>query len=362
MPRYHNDTERALAEALPYRVLAFYILGVIKDSQSEASRHRAWCRSHGLVGRVWICHTGINVQVSGSTGDCQDYARFVVARCASRSTQGQVLCRLDPVPELAFPRLRVKAKKLVSLGVDLDDDLNLDDRGEDLEPEAWAAHLRNLGEKGNPGRLLDLRNSYEWEIGRFAGARQPPGGEFAEATPERYGLTDADKDSPLLLYCTGGIRCEFFGAALRQQGFRKVFKLKGGIQHYGNEVGAEGWQGRLFVFDRRNTVPVGAEGEAAAAEGSRCPSCGGGDTGEFYNCANIDCNRRVVTCARCFEALEGCCCAVCVRVSWRRPLPPPGGSADAQRKLSWVQGPAPGSPDPNRPSHWDRQELDAEDV
>jgi len=338
-PRYGSDEERLAAEALPCRVLALYVIGRVADPGAEASRHRAWCRKRSIVGRVWICKDGINVQVSGRTFECKAYASFVASRLA---TQQPLLCRLDPVPEPAFPRLRVKAKKLVSLAPGLEEDIDLADRGEDLEPVAWLEELRALS-AGAPARLLDVRNTYEWELGRFSGAMRPATEEFAEATLESLGLTEADKDIPLLLYCTGGIRCEFVGAALRRRGFHHVRKLRGGIQHYGNALGAEGWEGRLFVFDRRNTVPVGAQGEAAP--GGRCGSCGEKCLEEFWNCANVDCNRRLVACRRCMEANRGCCCAACARAP-RRVRPPAGRRGAAA--LSWIQGPAPGMPDPNR--------------
>ncbi|CAL1131802.1 unnamed protein product, partial [Cladocopium goreaui] len=91
-------------------------------------------------------------------------------------------------------------------------------------------------------------------------------------------------------------------------GFKHVYKLKGGIQHYGNTIGSEGWKGRLFVFDRRNSVPVG-EG---AAKLQHCSMCGQSNPAEeFWNCANVDCNRCMVTCRSCLVGANGCCCKEC---------------------------------------------------
>ncbi|CAJ1407660.1 unnamed protein product [Effrenium voratum] len=252
-----------------YRVLAFYVVRPVKRPEAEAKEHKRWCRSHGLVGRVWVSHTGINVQVSGKAADCEKYADFVAARFGAKGAP--MVCKLDPVREPAFPHLRVKAKKLVSLSDELQG-LDMTDRGKDLEPKEWLQRLQGLDD-GQPGKVLDIRNNYEWELGHFGPAKRPNTEELREMTPESLGLEEEDKETPLYMYCTGGIRCEFFGAALRRRGFRHVYKLKGGVQHYGNTVGAENWKGRLFVFDHRNSVPVGAEGQS---EMQSCSLCGGG--------------------------------------------------------------------------------------
>mmetsp|Transcript_20666 Transcript_20666/g.57624 ORF Transcript_20666/g.57624 Transcript_20666/m.57624 type:complete len:454 (+) Transcript_20666:35-1396(+) len=312
-PSYCDAAERIAAEALPCRVLAFYAVQGIPWPAEEASKHRAWCRAHAIVGRVWVCGGGINAQVSGTRGACENYARFAAARL-QRSGEGAapLLCKLDPVSEPTFPSLRVKAKKLVSIGPELvlDAARAPKDQGEELEPHEWAARMQELAD-GAPGRLLDIRNTYEWDLGRFAGAPRPPCEQMSKATPEAYGLSEADKDRPVMIYCTGGIRCEFFGAALRKRGFRHVFRLRGGVQHYGNTLERpEGWEGRLFVFDGRNSVPVGAKGQAPMR--ARCAACGAMNAEEFWNCANIACNRRLVTCRTCMLAAEqGCCCAAC---------------------------------------------------
>eukprot|EP00435_Cladocopium_sp_Y103_P055653 s235_g18.t1 len=131
---------------------------------------------------------------------------------------------------------------------------------------------------------------------------------FIAMNLDTFSLSSKDKETPLYMYCTGGIRCEYFGAALRRQGFKHVYKLKGGIQHYGNTIGSEGWKGRLFVFDRRNSVPVG-EG---AAKLQHCSMCGKSNAAEeFWNCANVDCNRCMVTCRSCLLSAKGCCCKDC---------------------------------------------------
>ncbi|CAE8719877.1 unnamed protein product, partial [Polarella glacialis] len=81
-----------------------------------------------------------------------------------------------------------------------------------------------------------------WEMGHFALADQPAAVEYAATTTASMGLEAESKDIPVYMYCTGGIRCEFLGAALRRKGYQNVYRLKGGVHHYGNTVGAEGWE------------------------------------------------------------------------------------------------------------------------
>ncbi|CAK9008701.1 unnamed protein product [Durusdinium trenchii] len=296
-----------------YSVLAFYLVHPVKAPQEEALQHKAWCRSRGLLGRVWVSSRGLNVQISGKTEDCERYADFVARRF--RTCRGPLVCKIDPVPEPAFPRLRVKAKQLVSLHPELAEQVDMTDRGEDLEPEEWRRKLQGLS-MGEPGKVLDVRNDYEWDLGHFAHAERPSTEQLRAMTAESMGLQSEDQETPLYMYCTGGIRCEFMGAALRQRGFKKVYKLKGGIQHYGNTVGAEEWKGRLFVFDRRNSISVGPEGRA---EPQWCSTCGSRVAEEFWNCGNMDCNRCMVTCRECLRSLDGVCCKGCMRAARRLP-------------------------------------------
>lgn len=303
-PRYFTSAERARAEAEPFRVLAFYILRHIQDPDEEARLHQEWCQAGGLLGRVILAGSGVNVQVSGTLRACEDYARIVAERLAPGQ---EVLCKLDPVPEVAFINLRVLRKELVPLGLEQAGSYDLTDRGEDLEPDEWAEQMQAV-RAGARGHMLDVRNGYEWDVGHFQGVQRPSFDVFSATSLQGFGLTECDKDDPVLISCTGGIRCEFFGAMLRQRGFRRVYKLRGGIQHYGNTVGARGWGGRLYVFDRRDTVHVGAEGEAPII--GRCCHCGRACE-ELWNCCNYSCNRVVTACGPCIASAGGCCSATC---------------------------------------------------
>ena len=372
------STNSRLDHSLPYRTLAFYIIATDKDTKQAIQTHKKFLQDRGMVGRVYLSVHGINAQVSGTIQSCAEYRDFVEKEFAPQ----QPLFKEDPCAELAFPRLRVKEKSLVpQLGAvredpasssngegDDQEDVGTDDSGEDhetmeeidlsnrgldLSPKEWEEMMSLEGTK----HILDVRNGYEWDVGRFEGARRPDVSKFSESTGDAFGLPKDPKERaevPVMMYCTGGIRCEYFSAKLKAEGFQRVYKLQGGIQHYGNansdKAAPPHWKGKLFVFDRRNTLPLGG-GESEIV--GKCYRCGA-PTEDFINCGNIDCNRLHLSCKSCRDAHLGFCTDACASAPRRRHL------ADTL----YTQGPRPGAQDPNRlssvkPHNVRRSEFDA---
>ena len=120
--------------SLPCRNLAFYLIGEVAEPDEAVRRHRKFLDESSMVGRVYICSSGVNAQVSGTAAACAAYRRFVTAEFP----EDPPLFKEDPVAEPTFPKLRVKHKALVPA---VDAAVDLTQRGEDLEPEAWAAML-----------------------------------------------------------------------------------------------------------------------------------------------------------------------------------------------------------------------------
>ena len=397
-----------LDASLPARVLAFYVIAPVAEPEAAVDRHRDFLTAREMSGRVYLSADGMNAQVSGLTAACAEYRDFVAAEFPSE----RLLFKEDPVDELAFPRLRVKHKALVPEMAD-GAAVDLADRGEDVAPEEWQ---RMLAERNTSNvRVLDVRNGYEWDVGRFDGAERPEGDTFAEFEPETFGLPSGGAEAaetPVMMYCTGGIRCEIFSAKLKQRGFKKVYKLQGGIQHYGNALAAgalgtaapddaavadaadaadaapdadavadappdvadappkrrgtrlaAGWKGSLFVFDRRSTLRFGAK--AGTEPIGRCFHCGGA-TEAFVNCCNIDCNKLHLVCAACLRERAGFCCEPCTEAPRRRPLLLDGDAdLDLSKVVAFTQGAAPGAADPNRlssfkPGSLPRKQYDAD--
>ena len=167
--------------------------------------------------------------------------------------------------------------------------------------------------------LLDVRNEYEWKLGRFEGAELPPCETFREFEAYADKLKDEKKpeNTPVMMYCTAGIRCEFYSSILKEKGFTNIYQLEGGIVNYGLKEGSDHWLGKVFVFDDRLSVPI-AENETSVI--GKCHHCGQSSEA-YYNCANMDCNELFLCCPKCLHQYAGCCCTECQSAKRSAPLP-----------------------------------------
>ena len=141
--------------------------------------------------------------------------------------------------------------------------------------------------------ILDMRNDYEWEIGRFVGAVRPPMRFFRELK-DHMDFYDQFKDKKIVMFCTGGIRCEPASAQFIARGFdpKNIYQLEGGIVKYAEKYGNEGfYEGKCYVFDERIAVPVNTS-ETAVVVG-KCHHCQATED-TYRNCANKFCNLHFV--------------------------------------------------------------------
>jgi UPF0176 protein len=163
-----------------------------------------------------------------------------------------------------------------------------------------------------PGTVVvDMRNHYESEVGRFKNAVCPDADTFRQELPMVLDLLKDKEENKILLYCTGGIRCEKASAFLRHHGYKDVNQLNGGIIHYARQVKAEGLEsefiGKNFVFDDRM-------GERITEEViSRCHQCDQ-TSDRHVNCANDDCHLLFIQCESCAEKTKGCCTPRCTEI------------------------------------------------
>lgn len=283
-----------------YHVLAYYAFTPIADPRLEVSRHLDFLKDKDIRCRVYLSEQGINGQMSAEAADSVLYQEWL----NSDPRFQKVRFKIHHHPEHAFPRASVKYRKQI---VALDEEVDLSLTGEHVSPQKWK---EMLAQQDPETLLLDVRNAYEWEIGHFAGAELPPLEHFrqfpsyARMLKEKY-PTDKTK---VMMYCTGGIRCELYSALMKQVGFEKVYQLDGGVIGYGLEEGDDLWRGKLFVFDDRLAVPIveGSEGEVISA----CSHCGS-PSDVYYNCANMDCNELFLSCLNCANEMKGCCSQKC---------------------------------------------------
>ncbi len=289
-----------------YYILAYYCFTEITDPHQLVADHKAFFEGRDATSRIYISEEGINGQMSAARDDATAYMDWL----HSIPPFADVTFKIHHHHENVFPRQTIKYRKQL---VALDHQVDLDKRGEHVTPDQWRAML----ESEDTHVLLDVRNEYEWKIGRFAGAECPPCDTFREFKDYADKLSEKvdPKKTPVMMYCTGGIRCELYSSLLKENGFENVYQLDGGIINYGLKEGSTHWLGKLFVFDDRLSVPISEEPTDTI---SSCHYCGTGCEA-YLNCANMDCNHLFICCPNCAKEFVGCCCTECQSAARVRP-------------------------------------------
>ncbi len=256
-------------------VILFYKYLELVEPEIFAAEQRALCASLGLKGRVLIAAEGINGTLAGEAGAIGQYlaALRVDARFADlevKTTDGDAT---------TFPKLVVKVRREI---VTLNAGIPLTaEQGNHLSPAEWKARIEQDAEVV----LLDVRNRYESDAGKFENAVACEIENFRELPGFVDQLGDL-KEKTILMYCTGGIRCEKASALLRSKGFESVYQLHGGILSYQEQFGNEHWLGECFVFDQRMTVKV----DDGLVPIGKCAHTGQ-TTSRFVNCLHDPCHR-----------------------------------------------------------------------
>jgi len=288
-------------------VLAFYHFVSIENPFAEVARHKSFLADRDATCRIYISAEGINGQFSATCADAQAYMDWMRQHPEFKD----VHFKIHTHHEQAFPRKTIKYRpKLVAIDAEVD----LSQRGEHVSPKRWKEMLETVDDR----ILIDVRNDYEWKLGRFEGAELPPCETFREFTEYADRLKEkADiKKTPVMMYCTGGIRCELYSAILKQKGFENIYQLDGGVIGYGLEQGNDHWLGKLFVFDDRLAVSISDKEESPVI--GTCHHCEK-PAEAYYNCANMDCNTLFLCCPDCVPKFTGCCCSACQQAPRMRP-------------------------------------------
>lgn len=296
-------------ESKKYFVLAYYFFTPVADPVAEVARHKDFFAERDVRSRIYISSQGINGQMSASVEAAEEYMAWL----KSDERFARIQFKIHTYDEHVFPRCTVKVREQL-VALDREPDLAL--TGEHVDPKRWREMLE---EKDDDTVLLDVRNDYEWQVGHFDGAELPKLETFREFPTYAKRLKEQrdPKKTKVMMYCTGGIRCELYSALLKEEGFEHVYQLNGGVIQYGLEEGSKEWLGKLYVFDDRMAVPISEKEEAPPI--GRCLHCG--TVSEvYYNCANMDCNELFLSCPTCAEALRGCCCTECQDTPRIRPF------------------------------------------
>ena len=285
--------------------LSFYQYFKIENPQQfRDDLYRAW-DAMGVLGRTYVAKEGINSQISLPAPQLEAFRQHLYSLDeALNSIRLNIAIEQD---NMSFLKLKIKVRdKIVADGLN-DETFDVTNIGTHLK----AKEFNDIIDDPNTV-LLDMRNHYESEIGHFKGAITPDVDTFKQSLPIiEDDLKDHKEDKKLVMYCTGGIRCEKASAYYKHKGFKNVYQLEGGIIEYTNQVKEQGLEnkfiGKNFVFDERRAERISEDVIA------RCHQCGApADT--HVNCANKACHLLFIQCDNCREEMEGCCCDECKEV------------------------------------------------
>ena len=261
-----------------YPVILFYKYILIENPEKLAAEQRRLCTKLGLKGRLLIATEGVNGTFAGPRESVQKY--MDAAHEDPRFLDMEF--KISAGAPDTFPRLAIKVRpEIVTLGADIPLQADLDNH---LSPTEWKRMLEEYPDTV----LIDVRNNYESAAGKFENAIACEIENFREL-PEYLNKLEEYKDKTVMMYCTGGIRCEKASALFRAKGFGKVFQLHGGIVNYQKEYGNEHWLGECFVFDKRMTVRV----EKALTPISTCAHTGR-TASRFVNCLHDLCHKLFI--------------------------------------------------------------------
>jgi len=297
-----------MKEPFRRRTLSFYqYINILDPKSFRDCMYGEWDKL-GCFGRIYIASEGINAQMSVPEHNLDAFKQTL----AKYSELEHLLLKYAIEDDgKSFYKLTIKVRpKIVADG--LDDHLyDMSKVGTHLSPLEFHEALDD-----QDTMVIDMRNHYESEVGRFHEAYCPDADTFKETIQMVANQYQHQKDRKLLLYCTGGIRCEKASSFLIHQGFSNVFQLSGGIIEYARQIKelnlSSKFIGKNFVFDERLGETI--DGQVI----SRCHQCGElCDT--HTNCANNDCHMLFIQCNECREKYNGCCSEDCKNI---RSLPP----------------------------------------
>ncbi len=258
-----------------------------------------------VLGRIYIAKEGINAQLSLPAENFKPFKDHLDGIDFLNTVRLNIAIEHE---NKSFLKLKVKVRdKIVADGLN-DDTFDVTDKGVHLK----AKEFNEILEDENTV-LVDMRNHYESEIGHFKNALTPDVDTFRESLDIiEEDLKEHKEDKNLVMYCTGGIRCEKASAYFKHKGFKKVFQLEGGIINYTRDVKTNGLEnkflGKNFVFDHRKSERISDDIV------SNCHLCGVPcDT--HTDCKNEACHLLFIQCESCAEKLKGCCSEPCKEIA-----------------------------------------------
>lgn len=294
---------RMLADPRRYTTISFYKYHPIGNVKIFRDHLYQMLTQLEVVGRIYVASEGINAQIALPTENLEKFKHQLGEITFLNGIRLNIAIEES---DKSFYKLDLKLRtKIVADGID-DPAFNPSNTGHYLNAEQWNQYM------SNPDTVvIDMRNHYESEVGRFENARCPDVDTFKEELAEVIDEFSDNRDKRILMYCTGGIRCEKASAWMKHNGFNEVYHLEGGIINYVSQIKEKGLENKFhgvnFVFDQRLHERVTDEILAT------CHQCGK-PADKHVNCAWTGCHLLFIQCDECATEHHGCCSQVCAEM------------------------------------------------
>lgn len=290
-----------------HQILLFYKYTPIDDPEALAREQRSLCERLNLKCRSIIAKEGVNVTLEGKIEDTEEYIKTM--KSDPRFTD--VHFKKSPGTGSAFPKISIKVRnEIVTLGLGDEDFTPAQYTGKYLQAE----ELHEWFKSGKEFYIVDMRNDYEYAVGRFENSILPNLSNFRDLK-KNLPILESLKDKTVLTVCTGGVRCEKASGFLVKNGFNDVYQLFGGIVTYMEKYPNENFHGLLYVFDGRVTMGFNVTDPNHVIVGE-CQLCQT-KTENYIDCKYIHCrgHRHILCCKNCEKTQGGYCSTNCKKLS-----------------------------------------------
>lgn len=291
---------RLYEETEPRTTISFYsYFPIVNPQEFRDSLYKSLAELK-VFGRIYVAHEGINAQISVPASSFEQFKQTLYAIEPLNNVRLNIAVDDDGK---SFWVLKIKVRdKIVADGI-TDEAFNMNQKGKYVNARQ-ANELIN-----NPDTVfVDMRNHYEYEVGHFENAIEVPSDTFRDQLPMAVDMLKGKEDKNIVMYCTGGIRCEKASAWMLHKGFKNVFHLEGGIINYAKQVKednlASKFIGKNFVFDDRLGERITEDVIA------KCHQCGK-PCDAHTNCKNNGCHLLFIQCDECASEYDGCCSTAC---------------------------------------------------
>ena len=305
----HNRVSQAELKKILYAetehrtTISFYQYFPVADPRQFRDEMYKALNTLKVFGRIYIAHEGINAQISVPGSNVDAFRQYLYSIPPLNGLRLNIAVDDDGK---SFWVLKIKVReKIVADGIS-DPAFSMENKGRYVNAEQMNELLQK-----EETIVIDMRNHYEYEVGHFDRAIEIPSDTFREQLPMAVDMMKENKDKNIIMYCTGGIRCEKASAYMLHNGFKNVFHLEGGIINYARQAKEKGidskFIGKNFVFDDRLGERITEDIIA------KCHQCGKpADT--HTNCKNDGCHLLFIQCAECASEFDGCCSIECKTV------------------------------------------------